>query len=220
MEKTSHRAQFDGEISAITARDVRPATSNWRAALPPLDGALVTLRDLKMSDASPLLSAVGADQVSRFISPPPSTLEGFERFIVWSHRQRDEGQCACFAVVLHGSDSPVGLFQIRSLAPGFTTAEWGFALSPELWGTGVFTDGARLAIDFAFTVLGAHRLEARAALRNARGNRALRKLGAIQQGVLGSAFLRDGQYFDQALWTILLEHWLEARAGWSGGVIH
>ena len=109
----------------------------------------------------------------------------------------------CFAVVPHGSDTAVGIFQVRSLEPAFGTAEWGFALASECWGTGMFVDGAKLVVDFTFDVIGVHRLEARAALKNGRGNGALRKLGAVQEGVLRRSFLRNGEYLDQALWTIL-----------------
>ncbi len=38
-------------------------------------------------------------EVSRFISPPPTTVEGFERFILWAQRERQAGNYACFAVV-------------------------------------------------------------------------------------------------------------------------
>ena len=76
--------------------------------------------------------------------------------------------------------------------PAFDIAEWGFALGAEFWGTGMFVDGAELVLDFAFDVLGVHRLEARAALKNGRGNGALQKLGAMQEGVLRRSFLRNG----------------------------
>ena len=85
--------------------------------------------------------------------------------------------------------------------------EWGFALDSEFWGTGVFIDAARLTLDFALDTIGVRRLEARAALANGRGNGALRKLGAVQEGVLRNSFLRKGRYFDQALWTILRSDW-------------
>ena len=119
-----------------------------------------------------------------------------------------------------GSDTAVGIFQVRSLEPAFGTAEWGFALASEFWGTGMFVDGAKLVVDFAFDVLGAHRLEARAALKNGRGNGALRKLGAVQEGVLRRSFLRNGEYLDQALWTILQDEWLQAKTVWGSPVIH
>jgi ribosomal-protein-alanine N-acetyltransferase len=123
--------------------------------------------------------------------------------------------------VPHGSDTAIGIFQVRSLEPAFGTAEWGFALASEFWGTGIFSDGAKLVVDFAFEVLGVHRLEARAALKNGRGNGALRKLGAVQEGVLRRSFERNGEYLDQALWTILQDEWtLQAKTVWGSPVIH
>ncbi len=79
--------------------------------------------------------------------------------------------------------------------PAFDIAEWGFALGAEHWGSGVFTDGAELVLDFVFDVIGVHRLEARAALKNGRGNGALQKLGATQEGILHRSFLRKGMLF-------------------------
>src|SRR5205085_2678880 len=110
---------------------------------------------------------------------------------------------ACFAVVARGSDTALGLFQVRSIERDFAIAEWGFALAPEAWGTGFFVDGARMAISFAFDTLGSHRLEARASVANARGNAALRKLGAFNEGLLRRSFVHAGKHYDQALWTIL-----------------
>jgi RimJ/RimL family protein N-acetyltransferase len=195
-------------------------TADWRTGLPLLTGNLVSLRELQASDAPALFAALSSQQVSKFISPPPATVEGFGRFISWAIHQRQSGQYLCFAIVPHGSDTAVGIFQVRSLEPAFGTAEWGFALASECWGTGMFTDGAKLVVGFAFDVLGVHRLEARAALKNGRGNGALRKLGAVQEGVLRRSFLRNGEYLDQALWTILQDEWLQAKTVWSSPVIH
>jgi len=185
------------------ARDVEQhRRGGWRAGLPVLVGSQLTLRELRATDAPSLFALLTTEQVTRFLSPPPSTVEGFERFIAWTHRQRDAGQYACFAIVPHGSDRAVGIFQVRSLEPAFGTAEWGFALAEEFWGSGIFMDGARLVVAFAFEVLGVHRLEARAVVRNGRGNGALRKLGAEQEGLLRQSFLRNGEYHDQILWTL------------------
>ena len=186
-------------------------TTEWRTALPVLTGTMVTLRELEMRDAPSLLALLTTAEVTRFISPPPTTVEGFERFITWANRERERGTYVCFAVVPHGMTTAVGLFQIRQLEPGFATAEWGFALGAAFWGTGMFTDGAHLAVDFAFEVLGTSRLEARAAIANGRGNGALRKIGAVQEAVLRRSFLWQGQYIDQALWSIVQSDWRQAK---------
>ena len=206
-------------VIAASRPDTTTTTSDWKQALPVLTGSLVTLRELRLSDATSLLAMLSTQEVARFISPPPTTVEGFERFIAWTHRERTAGNYACFAVVPHGMDTAVGIFQVRQLEPGFGTAEWGFALGSGFWGTGMFMDGARMVIDFAFDTIKTHRLEARAAILNGRGNGALRKIGAMQEGILRKSFLRNGEYLDQALWTILDEDWRAQRVIW-GARIH
>ena len=221
MEKMPYRQDLDLH-AGLQARSAQPAVGNaistdWREALPVLSGNRVTLRELRASDAPSLFAMLTTEEVSRFISPPPTTVEGFERFIAWTIRQRSAGTYACFAVTLQGADTAIGIFQLRELDPGFGTAEWGFAIGSPFWGTGVFKEGAELMVHFAFETVGVHRLEARAAVRNGRGNGALRKVGAVQEGVLRKAFLKDGEYLDQVLWTILDEDW-DATRKWERSV--
>jgi RimJ/RimL family protein N-acetyltransferase len=220
MENMPYQSHLEPTLPFATLQTSPTVINDWRTELPCLTGNLVGLRELRAGDAPALFAALSSDQVSKFISPPPATVDGFGRFINWAIQQRKAGQYVCFAIVPHGSDTAVGIFQVRSLEPAFGTAEWGFALSAECWGTGMFTDGARLIVDFAFDVLGVHRLEARAALKNGRGNGALRKLGAVQEGVLRQSFRRNGECLDQALWTILPEDWLQAKCVWGSPVIH
>src|SRR3954471_3858955 len=219
MENMPYQSHLDVPTSmpAPLAMPTTVVATDWRNGLPTLTAGQVNLRELRASDAPALFAALTSDQVSRFISPPPATVEGFGRFISWAIRQRQHGQYVCFAVVPLESDSAICIFQVRSLEPAFGTAEWGFALASEFWGTGIFVEGAKVIIDFAFETVGTHRLEARAAIKNGRGNGALRKLGAVQEGVLRKSFYRHGEYLDQVLWTILEEDW-EAKAVWESPV--
>jgi len=196
---------------------VAPA-SDWRRALPVLAGTRVTLRDLRVSDAPSLRAMLSTEEVWRFISSPTTSVEGFERFVRWTHAQRDAGVYVCFAVVPEGLDAAVGIFQVRRLGTSFETAEWGFALGQPFWGTGVFMESAQLVVDFAFDTLGVHRLEARATVQNGRGNGALVKLGAVREGVLRKSLRQHGRYFDQVLWSIIGEDWRQAKAVWSATV--
>lgn len=222
MEKMPYRGELDVHaIDAAPAASAHEAgavvTSDWRACLPMLAARQVVLRELRPSDAPSLFAMLTTDEVSRFISPPPTTVEGFERFIAWTARQRAAGSYACFAVTVEGFDGAIGIFQVRELEPGFGTAEWGFAIGSAFWGTGVFETSAQLVLEFAFETVGVHRLEARAAVLNGRGNGALLKVGAVQEGVLRKSFLRDGQYLDQVLYSIIDNDWRASRnVTWPG----
>ena len=212
MENMPYQSALDGHDvrfhQAVMPPSIAPTVStDWRDRLPLLAGTTVTLRELRASDAPSLFALLTTDEVSRFISPPPTTVDGFERFIGWTLRQRSLGSYACFAVTIDSTDTAIGIFQLRQLEPGFGTAEWGFAIGSAYWGTGVFQEGAALLVTFAFETVGVHRLEARAAVRPGRGNGALKKIGAVQEGLLRKSFLKNGEYLDQALWSLLDEEW-------------
>jgi len=181
--------------------------TNWRTAVPMLKGAGVTLREVRLSDAPSLLAFLNTEEVTRFISPPPTTVAGFERFIEWTHRERAAGNYVCFGIVPDGYDQAVGLFQVRQLNASFQTAEWGFAMGSNFWGTGLFIESARAVVTFTFTAIGVDRLEARSCVQNGRGNGALQKLGATREGVLRQSFLRNTEYHDQVLWALLAADW-------------
>lgn len=150
---------------------------DWRQGLPVLRSAGVTLREPRLADAQALFAQLTAPEVTRFISTPPDTAKGFERFIGWVQHERHIGRHLCYAIVPDGASDAVGLIQVRAMEPGFSTAEWGFALAEPHWGTGLFLTCARLVVDFVFRHVGSHRLEARASVQNGRGNGILRKIG-------------------------------------------
>jgi ribosomal-protein-alanine N-acetyltransferase len=191
----------------------------WRAGLPEIATGRLTVREARLADAPALLAMLGTDEVTRFISPPPSTVEGFERFIYWTHRQREAGLHVCFVVVPAGEDGPRGLVQIRKLEADWSAAEWGFALGSPYWGTGLFREAAAVILEFVFSRMGVHRLEARATTANERGNGALARVGAVREGLLRQSFFRHGRYEDQVLWTLTRDDWMVRKAA-SPQTIH
>jgi len=195
-----------------------PATvdADWTTGLPVLTGRTMMLRELVKTDALSLLSMLSTEEVAKLTSPPPTTQQGFETFIQWTQYERLAGSQFTFGLVPEGCDHAVGLIQVRAIAPKFSVAEWGFAVGSPFWGTGMFLASARMTLDFAFHNTAVNRLEARAVVQNARGNGALRKLGAVQEGVLRGSLLKDGKYLDQIMWSILSHDWFQAKAVWSG----
>jgi len=217
MEKMPYQPELEVRHSSVPASVPLPSVTNevstdWRQSLPVMVGKKVVLRELRASDAASLCALLNTEEVARFISPPPTTVEGFERFIAWTLRQRAAGTYASFAVTVRGCDTAIGIFQIREMERGFGTAEWGFAIGSSFWGTGVFQDGAELVLEFVFTTLGVHRLEARAAVMNSRGIGALRKIGAVKEGLLRKSLERNGEFLDQALYAMLDSDWRGSRS--------
>ena len=202
LHQTDSTAPFD---AAFMARHARPRR------MPCLNGTRVTLRALGVSDAVSLSALLTTASVTRFILPPPKDLKGFRNFITWTQGEERAGRQRCFAMVPHGCDRAVGLIQVRRSATSAATAEWGFILGQRFWGTGLFVESATMVLDFLFATAGIHRLEARTAVSNPRGNGVLQKLGFNREWIDAGAFVKDGEPLDEALWSMTAERWKNTR---------
>jgi RimJ/RimL family protein N-acetyltransferase len=179
----------------------------WRTELPPLSGRVVTLREPATQDLGPLVDLLSLGDATRFGLDEAVSDVGVQELIDRFARERAGGLAATYAITLATTRTLVGLVQVRQLDPLFEAAEWECTITPSWRGSGIFLETARLVGSFAFGTLGTHRLEARVLLQNGRANGALRKLGAVQEGVLRRSIRRAGEYFDQVLWSLLKEDW-------------
>lgn len=181
----------------------------WRNELPTLAGRAVTLREVAFQDVAPLVELLAVHDATRFGLNDPVSELAVQDFIERAARDRAAGISATYVITLTASRTLVGLVRVRQLDPSFEAAEWECTIAPSARGTGIFLEAARLAGSFAFGTIGAHRLEARVPLQNGRANGALRKLGAVQEGVLRRSVRHAGEYLDQVLWSLLKEDWGE-----------
>lgn len=181
--------------------------ANWRAEFPMLAGRTVLLREPTAHDLEALVHLLSLADATRFGIDEPISEYAVQQLIDHAPRDRANGQALTLAITLAATRAVVGLMQIRQLDPAFEAGEWECTLAPSVRGSGVFLEAARLAGSFVFGSVGAHRLEARVLVQNGRGNGALRKLGAVQEGILRRSARRGGQYVDQVLWSMLKEDW-------------
>jgi RimJ/RimL family protein N-acetyltransferase len=181
--------------------------SSWRAELPVLNGRTVTLREPTAHDLGPLVDLLSLADATRFGVDEPITGVAMQQLLDRIVRDREAGVAFTYAIVVTSTRAFAGLIQVRQLDPTFEAAEWECTIAPSSRGSGLFLEAARLVGSFAFRVIGAHRLEARVLVQNGRANGALRKLGAVQEGVLRRAARRNDEYVDQVLWSMLRDDW-------------
>jgi RimJ/RimL family protein N-acetyltransferase len=180
---------------------------NWRGELPSLAGRSVLLREPTAHDLGSIVDLLSLSDASRFgLDEPPSDV-AVQQLIERAIRDRTNGLSFTYLIVLASARTLVGMAQVRQLDPAFEAAEWECTIAPSVRGTGIFLEAVRLVGSFAFGSVGVHRLEARVLLQNGRANGALRKLGAVQEGVLRRSVRRGDEYLDQVLWSILKEDW-------------
>jgi RimJ/RimL family protein N-acetyltransferase len=183
------------------------AITNWRTEGAVLATRRVQLREPGPADLASLVGVLSLADASSFGLDAPASDAAIKALIDRAPRDRAKGHALTFVIVLTSTSEVVGLLQIRPLDPAFEAGEWECTLAPAVRGHGVFLEAARLAGSYLFGAVGAHRLEARVLLQNGRGNGALRKLGAVQEGILRQAARAGAGYADQVLWAVLKEDW-------------
>lgn len=183
--------------------------STWRNELPSLTGRVVMLREPVAQDLGPLVDLLSLGDATRFGLDEPVSEVGVQELSERFARERASGLAFTYVITLATARTIVGLVQVRQLDPSFEAAEWECMIAPSSRGSGIFLEAARLVGSFAFGTIGTHRLEARVLLQNGRANGALRKLGAVQEGILRRSVRHAGEYSDQVLWSLLKEDWGE-----------
>ena len=196
MEKMPYQEHADARRSCRAHRRRRRAVHDvdWRSGLPALTGALVTLRELRASDAPSLF--VAADHRRGVALHLAAADDG--RRLRELHRldapAAHAGQYVCFAIVPRGIDDGGRDVPGAFARAGVRHRRMGLRAGSEFWGTGHVRRRRAARRSISRSTCSA-RIGSKRARRcaNGRGNGALRKLGAVQEGVLRRSFLRHGE---------------------------
>jgi RimJ/RimL family protein N-acetyltransferase len=146
-------------------------------SLPVLVRDGIRLREVHLSDAEALTALFGMPEVSEHLDPPPATPADFRSWITLSQTRRADGRAACYTLLTGADEEVSGLFMaLRFEEPD--RAEIGFAIAPQLWGTGIFQETIDCYLDFLFNEWGIKTLVGKTQVKNARALGAMRKVGA------------------------------------------
>lgn len=203
-------------MSQQTTIDARTA---WKHELPTLLGPSVALREPTAADLESVIELLLTADSVRFGITAAIADSVVAAFLERVRADRAAGRAFTYLATLAASGRTFGLFQVRALDPVFENGEWEATLLPSVRGTGLFSECAQLVASFTFATIGSHRLESRVPFENGRANAALRKLGAVQEGVLRRSLRRDGHYYDQVLWSLLASDWAGRRLQ-AGAWVH
>lgn len=192
--------------------ETTPAPAEQWFETPELRGRLVTLEGLRPEHGADLSTGATQDTI-RFLArggPPENTPAAWVAYV---ERLNALPRRVNFAVRSRASGRVVGRISYSDVNVADRWVEVGTMLLPEAQGTGVNTDAKLLVMERAFGVLGANRVHFKVDARNERSLRAMRRLGAAEEGVLRAYQVRpDGSARDSVMFSVLRAEWPEVRA--------
>jgi len=179
--------------------------AGWQPAIPySRDVSAIRLEPLSAAHLEGIRAVVADPEVLRFTRVPEPVPAGFpERWIDRYEEGRLDGSREGFAI----EDAATAAFLGLALAPSIDregqSAELGYIVAREARGRGVASDALRLLTDWAFSELGARRLELLIAVENEASKRVAERCGYEREGVLRSVHLKAGVREDTEIWSRL-----------------
>ncbi|NVI90592.1 GNAT family N-acetyltransferase [Actinomadura sp. BRA 177] len=166
----------------------------------PKTSSRVELCPLALSDEDEFCSLVQAStELHRPWMRLPATAEEFR---VWM-RRFDDGTNLGFLVRVRETGAAAGMVNINSIIRGrYQGASLGYAAFAPFAGRGYMTEGLAVALQYAFTELRLHRLEANIQPANKASLALVQRLGFRYEGLSPAYLYIDGCWQDHERWAI------------------
>lgn len=108
-----------------------------------------------------------------------------------------------WAVCLKADRKMIGSGGYWRILKDHLRAEIGYELSQEFWGKGIMTEALQAIIEFGFTRMNLHTIEANIDPENIGSVKILEKLGFKREGYFKDSFLFNGKFTDTASYSLI-----------------
>ena len=173
-----------------------------------INGEKINLRTVTKADALSIYRNISDRNISRFTHiPHPYKLEDAYDFIRFTHRQRRKKAAFHFGLENKDDGQIIGGIGLENISEVHRKGEIGYWLAKPYWGRGIMAETINLMLDFCFTKVKLHRVQAYVFPDNHSSIRVLEKTGFKREGLIHEGFVQRGNYVDVYLYAILEDDW-------------
>ena len=181
-------------------------------APPVLRTARLVLRPMAGTDNHALLAVMADPEAMRYFSSAPwSTLAQADASIDNTLADYASGAALRLAITLDGSNELLGTCTLYAFHRTNRRCEIGYILGRPHWGKGYMGEALIALLDYGFTQLALHRIEADIDPRNLASGKLLVRLAFRPEGYMRERWIVNGEVSDSALFGLLRSDW-QARA--------
>ena len=182
--------------------------------LPEIRAGRVKLRWLTEADVPSLFAVFSDPEVMRYWSSEPMADACEAEALLDDIRAHFAAKTLFqWGVALGGDDRVIGTCTLLHLDGRNRRGEIGYALAREQWGKGLMREALTALLDYAFTALALHRIEADVDPENAASLGLLERLGFTREGMLRERWLVGGRAHDSVMLGLLGREWRGGPAG-------
>lgn len=175
-----------------------------------LETERLRLRKLMLRDANDIFEYAGNPEVSRFVTwDVHRAVADSISFIRASLTQYDENNCGPWGIVFKENNKLIGTISFMGWNHLQNNAEIGYAMSSDYWNKGIMTEAMKVSLTFGFNKMNLHRIQARCLTDNFASEKVMQKCGMKFEGILREAIIKDGNYHDLKVYSILRNEFKE-----------
>lgn len=199
---------------------------NWaESAVAHLENEHVALRPVRPEDAPALRSIAIDPDIWRYYVTRVDDDAQFDAFFEEMLEDHRAGRRAVYVITDKARAAVAGSMSYGNMAPGERRLEVGWSwLGAGFRGGNINHWAKYLLLEHAFEAMGAERVEFKTDVLNTRARRALRKIGAVEEGTLRSFnYMPGGRRRDAVYYSVLRREWPRVRrelqtgrAVWAG----
>ncbi len=163
--------------------------------IPTLTTRRLTLRQMHPMDAEDMFDYARRADVTRFLLWSPHTsLEYTRDYLEYIQNRYELGDFYDWALVERESGRMIGTCGFARIDAPNNSCELGYVINPDFASRGYATEAAECVIEFAFSSLALHRVEARFMKGNDASLAVMKKLGMTFEGYHTDAIFVKGSY--------------------------
>ena len=177
--------------------------------LPTLTTARLRLRAIVPGDAAALFAIRSDEEVMRYYGHPAHRSRAeTEALIAQIAARYTRREALRWGITLTGGDDRlIGSCSLHHIDEGARRSETGYELHRAWWGQGIMAEAMTATLNFAFTDLCLHRVEAVIDDANTRSKRLLLSLGFTFEGVLRERYHLGNDFEDEYYFGLLDREW-------------
>jgi RimJ/RimL family protein N-acetyltransferase len=174
----------------------------------------LTLRRFQLADLPDLLEFVSHPSVANEVEQMGTTTEQIQAYIEVqnSFQHFEPHQIFDLAIERNQAGKLIGI--VTAIGKHHLKVEIGYGLGITQRGQGYATEAARALMNYCFSSLGMHRVQAIASSDNPASCRVLERLGMKLEGRLREANMRNGNWHDLLYYGILRTEWISHLNKW------
>ena len=180
--------------------------------MPVLNTDRLVLRRMSKRDASDMYEYSCLDTVTEYLLwHSHGDIDHTKRYLSLLEKDYRMGNFYDWGVTLKDTGKLIGTCGFTSIDTQNLCGEVGYVFNPSFWGMGLATEAVNCVMEYGFSKLRLHRIEAKYIIGNDRSRAVMERCGMSFEGVRRSSMLVKGRYRDIGVCSILSSEFFGRR---------